>query len=544
MPRIEKSSRFRFLPPKVQLNLRNDFRCAPVVNRVTKDSEGQQVLVFDDTKAIEFSSGTVVNLPSGLPTNSRYLSNELTTTLVVSGNVIRHIVDEFVHRTHFESSSFAPFVDHGNPEADAIGSGNSFYATGSSLGTVGEGFNQPLWSKTKIEIDLTPSVDHAFGIQNFISNSSNFPMAYWNPVRKMYEGIGPGTEFANYVGGEIAELKSILADQCIGFGSTLDNGGVATGIVSSSNLIGNPISNFGFPSEAKYAATSSNLIPMKNFISEPFLLEKVVLFFSGSMRTNTFFQVNPVATMTTFFLMNQRSMFTTPIIQAIDYYVSSSALKTSSRTIDLGTSQRDLITWMQLSKDGSSANAIYGNGLKREWNYSKSNGTDIHFNQQLIVSGTVKSPLDYNRGVLGWIGAETAEYHEAYAVPGRNLIKERGRSWLNPIQSSELFGNATLASFWQSSLAVTVKKAYSKDNPYLLLPTDNLIIGWQLPYSHELSFRTNHDPVFTGLGPQLSSSINGINKVVLYGSLLRDGREYHESFELAKRTDVLSEDVG
>ena len=146
MARTEKGTRARHLPSRVQLQVRGNSTTTvgqpTTVNRV--HSSGQQPLAFDDTSSVDFLTGSFLNLPSGLPSGSRYLSSELATTMLVSGAVRIGVADEFVHLAEFSSSSFQPFVDHSNLASDArapsSGSDNSFFAVGSPIDKVGEGF--------------------------------------------------------------------------------------------------------------------------------------------------------------------------------------------------------------------------------------------------------------------------------------------------------------------------------------------------------------------------------------------------------------------
>ena len=547
MPRTEKGSRAQYLPPRLQTQLANQWRPVEVVKRVNK--MGEQVLVFNDSSVLDLQLTTSINIPSCLPVGSQYLTSELTTGISTTGVVQRGIADKFLIPVTPSSSSFEPFDDHCNPASDAISTREQFYLTGSEVSLVGEGFETPLWSKTKFEIDITPVNDSAFGIQNYTSGSSNYLMSYWNKDTRRYEGVGSGKEFSTYISERNeAGLLHFLSEKAIGFGAVLDEGTVSSTIVSASYLVCNPISNFGFPSSEKYEATSSCLIPMNRYISEPFLLEKVVLYFSGALNNHTY--IGSYACISTFFILNQRGAQINNLDISLTYNsasVSLIPLVSSSHNLH---STRDLVTWMQISKNANSGEPVYDEGLRREATYNSLFGSAplrSEFSRQFVVSGAVKSAIKYDQGynciinVTSDVNQKTAEYAESFNVSGRNLIGDNGRSFLNPDTSPTVVGNARFSSFWTSPITRQINKSYSKVNPYLLLPTDKLIFGWQLPYSY-LTFNENSSdlPMYPGAGPALTASMNGVHKIIFYGSLLRDNKEFHESFEQSCPTDVVT----
>src|SRR5690606_12977348 len=109
-----------------------------------------------------------VYLGAGLPTYSAYwytvqvddLITDFSTSLYQAGALKKGVGDNLAHFT--PGQSFQPFRDLDNPAADAKSTGDEFYATGSKVDEVGPGFSQPLWSKTKIEIDLSVDGSSSF----------------------------------------------------------------------------------------------------------------------------------------------------------------------------------------------------------------------------------------------------------------------------------------------------------------------------------------------------------------------------------------------
>jgi hypothetical protein len=68
---------------------------------------------------------------------------------------------------------------------------------------------------------------------------------------------------------------------------------------------------------------------------------------------------------------------------------------------------------------------------------------------------------------------------------------------------------------------------YGKINPYLLMPTDNLIFGWQLPLFTALN-DDGFNPTYSGQGPTFTFAAAPA-KLVIYGSMIREGREFHDT---------------
>ncbi len=85
-----------------------------------------------------------------------------------------------------------------------------------------------------------------------------------------------------------------------------------------------------------------------------------------------------------------------------------------------------------------------------------------------------------------------------------------GRDWQNANAKSTAAGDASY-SIGAGTLNFSINTDYSKINPYVLMPGDELTIGFQLPWDRFGAISQNSF-VFT---------TSGINKVILYGSLLR-----------------------
>ena len=510
--RTEKGTRQKFLPPKIQLQQQ---RIKPSRTRFS----------FIDNEVVDFNVSGTINAGNGLISGSQVLVGlDVHTTLnIPNGVVTQDSIESIIKIPLNISGTILPFKDNDISEVDNFG--NSFYTTGSNVVDMGDEFMSPLYNKVKFEINLTPSSDTSFGMQNYTSGSNNFVMAYWNNVLKRYEGIGSGTEFNIYNSSSLS-LVGFLTSSAVGFGGST-GGTPLLGNLSGSQILANPINTFGFPGWSTYQGSSSQLYSLSNQIKEPFLLEKVVLYFSGSLNGHQYLWPGQ-ACITTFFILNQRKTFINKLENTV-YYVSSGSTAISSMVLSESsvTTTRDLITWLQLSRESTTLDPT---GLRREQNYTAPTvrgSLSNEFSQQFIISGNIKSPLSYDPSISYLVDSsrKTQGILENYNVSGRNMINDLGRSWKNPWLSSQNYVNGIFFDYYLNERTANIAKNYSQNIPYLLLPTDQLIFGWCLPTELYYWSHDNLAPIFTGAGPALTGSNQGVNKIVFYGSYLTKNAE-------------------
>lgn len=540
---MTRRSRSKGLPPKVQLRTKDSLAAAYPTGH-------GYVAAFDDTRTVVFKSYTSMSMGAGLPSGSQYLTDELTTDMYSPGVLRKGVGDAWIDPL---IETFTPFNDSELPAVDGMSLNDVFYTTGSAIGLVGEGFDQPLWAKDKFEIDLTPSVSHSFFIQNYASASNNHPMAYWNNVTRKYEGIGLGREFAQYNTGSITALRRLQEDQTLGFSGWFDNAGAN---VFRDKAIGHPVSNFGFPYHPKFHATSSNLYPLSGTINRPFLLEKVVLYFSGALKMNnvlTGFKNATRITLSTFFIMNQRKPFAydNPAVNTILFenasvgptslvrFVSGVSIPTTYNGTYVNT-VRDVVTFMQVVGFNGGIGAPTAH-LAKELNIT-ANANGWH--GSYVMSGTVKSTLPSSGlcecnwsnvgGIFLTLLNRTNSTRSDLFVPG-------GRSYLGELEKGNPIANATLTD----GLTLIALDRYTKYNPYLLMPSDNLIFGWHTPWASGFWLNdvdgAGTSPMYNGKGPELEFAAFP-SKIVMYGSYINQDTEVHDS-NVAELTSLAVHEV-
>jgi len=578
MPRVLKKTRIKWLPPKVQLRnneaLTGSF---PTHARISSDNRtGVFNTFYDDSNTIVFKSITSgsdgLMLPVGLnasnpalfyydQTGSLVRNPELSSSINVSGVIRKGVGDQF--RTFASGQTATPFCDNNIPASDGLSEGNEFYATGSRLADVGEGFSQPLWSKSKIEIDLTPSVTHSFFIKNYSSASNNYPMAYWNNTSKIWEGIGAGKEFGLYTVGSQSYFEALCEDQCIGFGATINQGGSGLSDYSA----GAKISNFGFPYHVKYHATSSNEIAMSNYISSPFLLEKIVLEWSGSLVfNNTSYGSFTNFTICTFFILNQRKPYgiNDPAVQQFVYRTADQRTHYLVTGVQIPASYnggssyntiRELVTYAQIVGFAELADETQIERVSREMNipFGDPRLTDAFgaWSGRFVMSGTVKNPLP-NEGLTAMqIGNDdlgvaammlinkNSTRSGLFAAGGRDFVGalERGKV----LETSSQLETGTPASTDPTG-SVVVLDRYAKNNPYLLQPTDKLVFGWQVPVADRINSAFGV-PQYDGRGTEMTFATSP-SKITLYGSIVSEGKEFHDTLNQSLTSVSIHEVIG
>ena len=573
MPRILKKTRIKGTPPKVQLRTAEaEMGLYPAHQKIASDNRSGTFQSFwDDNETLLFLTSSNLQFPVGLePSNPAFyridntgsvvLNPELHTDIIFSGSITKGIGDNYAFITK-QSQSLLPFNDVGNLAVEGKSTGNTFYAVGSKIADIGERFDQPLWSKTKIEIDLTPSVAHSFKIENYASSSLSFPMAYWDKDSRKWIGIGAGKEFDIYSGGSFNDARAMCEDQCIGFGSGLNQGG--SGIDDYG--IGAKISNFGFPYHVKYHGSESNTIAMSDYIQSPFLLEKIVLEWSGSLlHNNTRYGTTTTYTVSTFFILNQRKPFGYQDDAFQTFVCRNSANHTTAITTsalipssynggETKDTVRDLVTYAQVV--GFTNNAV-GSQIEfgsREYNiiFGDQLATDNFgtWGGQLVMSATIKNALS-NEGLgelqfgnndSGFATFMLLNKHSTrsglFSPGGRDAVGtlERGKILSTTAQVQAGFGDEVVGY-------EVILDRYSKPNPYLLLPTDKLIFGWQLPMPNNVGIASGF-PQYPGDGSELTFA-SAPAKITFYGSMIKESKEFHDTLNQPLTSISIHEVIG
>ncbi len=562
----------------------------PTISRTGDLRKGNLPVFFNDRDTIFFTENTPVYYPTLLPYSSSYhitqsvnLTNDGLRNSLITRGTVRKGVSDALFVPSITEEQYSPYVEDNLYAITSASFEDPFFKTGSKIEDVGLGFSTPVRSKTKIVIDLSPTTASRFGYEQVYSNNqiNFFPTSYFNFSDRKWEKVGTGS-----IGGLIGSINKTLNTQLLhplGFsrGSEL--------MLTSSHLNCLPVSNFGFPHHPKFHATSSQAYDMSSVISHPFLLEKFVYEFEAALESDEDAQsyiynkgditnesIGHNAFISTFFMMNQRRPFNSniliPTTTLFTTFLSGTNITSSvpsMQKISMGGPQeyidttRDLITFGQLVSYSSSQGGgntpgqfptiktILKSGLGRELNFKSSTSGGAFSRTKFIMSGTVKEALRLNRtfgysmltvehGASGDMiffmeNTPGARDNLEVSITGRDLVAAQPAGAPSDRNINDKYGLLNGLEVLNVQFQEPVS-APVVNSPYLLLPTDKLVFGWQVPALY------SHRPSQTARGPRLEI-FPGSGKLTLYGSLIKEGQEYHETLNQALTSNAIHEDI-
>jgi hypothetical protein len=513
----------------------------------------------------------------GFPISSKWIQNrielDLPTTGGISapGNVATQVIEDlpFFHFT--PGQELTPFRDNDQPAVDGKSQNNPFFATGSAVLEVGEGFSSPLWSKNKIEIDI--SAVNSTSLLTFCQNTGvTKNLAYYNFNTKLWEplaGAHGAREFSDFGAAKMAFTPSLMT--------------YANGLEPANKA--RATTTFGFPFHPIYAATSSQLLSMKTYIDQPFLLEKIVvkftasfqsgigdvfdqtqqfdwngdpIYFSSSYAVNNIFVINQ-----RHYNLKQKDIFAGFFDETLYYHINTTIPAGNVNTI------RDLIGYGSIASFNNAygwaytasvnPNALYDGRWQRDLNIIDSINTDAtksFWSGCYELSFSVKVPnyfgdnLEtfvpssiYPKGLAwqifdGGISVDGVGHIQNGGSLGLGIINSSGRNLLSPIASINPQTTITPA-YGGVKLPIVANKEYNTTNPYLLLPTDNILIGWSAATMDDYSFIGNS--TITYQTASILTIASGPAKITLYGSYIRQNREYNDGLNQLLSSDSIHE---
>ena len=306
------------LPPRVRLRTIDSATGSyPTIARTgDQDRLGNFPVRFDDTLTVAFGGAPSMTAsfayPQVLPGGSSLIQFPKSDLSVFrTGSVYALPEHRILSDDYTRSNNLRPFDDSRiRLEEDR------FFMTGTDI-SVMPGFTTPLKNKTQITIDLQQSST----TELFVSTGSlvspgadvNSGLAYYNFERKKWEihgvqrhyetSVNPTGSHVNFLQrGDSAYTPSMI----VGFRksnvtvktgsaqvsslrrSSLD-GQTSKGIKFSdlnSQAAGQIVGHTGYPYARVFEPSGSQLLSMSNYITEPFLVEKMVYEFSGTFGTS------------------------------------------------------------------------------------------------------------------------------------------------------------------------------------------------------------------------------------------------------------------
>lgn len=491
------------------------------------DFTGVYPSFYDDTNTINFVGHNQTVYPTAVPATSRWVSGGIATPnilqgLTTVGSASKGVADSHVSFT--PGQNLSPF----NESRIYVDNDSAFYQTGTDASIL-PGFDQKLGSKSSVVIEL-PYDDTTSSrvLQDDPGIETNSRMAYFSFTTRQWEYVGLKTLNA---GGSNQEL---LEKTSRGFSPSIDVGPFG-------NQYALPISNYGFPIHPKFHAKEEFLYCMSASISSPFLVEKIVyegfvgnneINSGGSARgaIHSFFALRQFKGKLQNFAMTANNTAYT-ITASVPSYLLITSSDLNETYID---TLREIVSYANvgfISPDPSDSAPIK-NAYSSSCDFLIDNETagfpSYRTCSKIRVEFVPKSCFKHE-AALGEIGDATG----LFFMGGRGFgLDGSGRPFLSPIPVGPSFlGTATDATYTVPS-AIVSGTAYV-DSPYLLLPNDKLLFGWNSCYSG-----------LAGSDGAISPSLTlKSGKVTFFGSFLQNNQSISPETNQPLTSDAIHEDL-
>jgi len=591
MPRIRQSvtgssfvtgSGFIVRSPRILLNELDDNPGSyPTVRRTGDPTRsGTKNVSFNDGTTIDFVSNGNPVFPMMLPRNSSFITQSVDIIGEQSDISITAPIRSFQHPTHLH---YSPVEEMGPFDENRAMPATDFYLSGTDPDIL-PGFTSPVRSKIAIEIDITPQSD-AMVMRNVrrrnVSESQpisddNTGFLYYNFTKRVWEQIGSidpttgGPLYYDYAidNSSLAALSGTFPMQfqiTTDFGTETDENQIKS---LGYPKIGSPTFSLGAPFDAKYHATGSQSLKLSSYIRHPFLLESVEVNFGEIQAQRINGCVAPSS-----HLPQVSSVVKSGSNRDIDNYVffayrqsRQSHLRDSLN--DVSGSSRFLVFsgsmtfWNSASLyHGISHTPAFDHdfGLPYTDTYAVGSFTgSIRMNLKPAVAGSQFAGTSIIQQADGsgtnflmssWPGGTSAQnypglFRSSGYVIANELSDDVGQisakySRLDSRSTRKFGGEAaspTSSSFGQNFSTSTPQ---SNISPYLLMPDDELIFGIEAGVAPVL-FNSN----FSHITGSFLRVKNKTCKVVLYGSLIQDEKQFHHSLNQNLSSDSIHEIVG
>lgn len=522
----------------------------------TLSSQGISALLLDQTTKFKNKNLKLAS-PNILPDIKSYL------------NIIPGVSDsDIIIENNFEPIS--PF----NEANVTIDSHTTFFVSGTDPKIL-PGFSTPTRSKTSLTFNLESS--NGLGTHIFFStgakgeyhgaiqNTQGSGMAYWNSSRKVWEML---TSSAIDV---FAYNQSDRAQACMGFSApegnlpeftyNSNNQTTLKRRIQMSKQAGEPISNFGFPSAGQYNATSSQCYKMSDHISSPFLLEKIKVHFEGNLGIRATLATTSPVCQRIFFILAQKTDPDNPhtaenFVVTQNRQTATDALEVSSHKItSKGT--RELVAYSKIGTVRKGHRIFASASVTDQQDFLSDYGKIIEVSTQDITNKGVSGSFSFNAyprlslsnkaTFLHWSRRTSSNNNFASPASSNRLITQVS----NDLGGADLRGNvsgrqlsisldhADINNEFTASTVTNLPKIHprtenSKISPYVLLPEDTLIFGWQ-----------NHPIPNTNEAVPAEQEVDRISKmrITLFGSLIRDSSEFHDTQNQALTSHAIHESI-
>lgn len=294
----------RKILPRLEVRNQDNKTSLPTVARTGDERQGSALSVFDDRRAIAFTSNTVVNYPTTLQRYSGDSEPSITARqdlfsndFLVTGSITKAGAEQYLGGT--VPKSIAPFNENKIFDNDPSATTDEFFMSGSSISQLGLGLQQSLRSKTQIRFSLP--VDYVTTMMGASSSIYfyNKRSRAWNvPLNSSYilTNLGSTSPPVGNTRGDIADVAkqvkmNIIPEDARGFGP------IGNFVTSGSRNIANDTqsdvlisASYGIRTLAQaldkqydktitnnpsYKATDDEIFKLP--INQPFLIERAVI---------------------------------------------------------------------------------------------------------------------------------------------------------------------------------------------------------------------------------------------------------------------------
>ncbi len=614
------TSSLRYTLPRVEVRARDRRSGAYPTKARTGDRTrtGRNKYYFDDTRTVMFMTGVSVSLPTTFHTGSRHLTGDLTSSFAVIGNTLASNVEQWIsHREQVETTD--PFVEDKLFEQDERSTLNSCFMTGAAFSIAPDHFKSGLANKTVIRIKqqlvnstaLTANSSSIFYlnttdgkfdlVKNEKLNLSNLTTtktspSVIDPIMFTAYGYHNSCNVDNVVTtkDDMPKISQFVAD-----GTKLLNfypvsGGSLVGTFHTASLI-----------NRVHVANVTQSINMSNYLSQPFLVEKIVVefpFAAGASWLNDQFtmsafgassgggvitsQVTDVGgPMVTVALLRQdktsqknRDLIASGTISpALEMLTSSYSVVTASLSSSFGVVTADdiIITRRGLQDCVSASCVVFGTTISGSNN--QFTGT-VRLTMTPAVTNHVMRFVTSGSAKFNWFDAtdvEASNFTDAHMLTFGSIGKRPGElntgrsilgnhiALLNPNDVNASVNNVKTYEHDYEGLTARSGATHrvkvfadviskTKSSPYLLYPEDNLVLCVNKHRSCASTWvHDNSEGVGTSRGwPNILLAnhdvqiLQGAVNITLYGDLIRNDREFHDTLNQRLETEELWETIG
>jgi len=563
------------LPPRVIIRQQDsNLGTYPTSARVGDvDFSGRFGAVYDDTETLNFVTSSVL-YPVNLLSRNRHISGNVATPNQLQGLITKGAIRPGTSDNNISFVQQLENVSPFNESRQYLDNDTVFYQTGTSESTVLT-FAQRLSSKVAIEIDAMPQAPTDFFFStgttpnaSGLSQGVNTGYGYFNWNLRRWEIVGDlstGSNIDILNSDSTVRRKGLLAFAPSNFANFAGELFTDSGVEPISLAHGLPFTNYGFPFASKYDATGSQCLSMKDYISCPFLLEKVVVEFSASFGPhNTHVQFHG-PNIKQFFLLRQSNAS-----GSLQNFEDTLLLCTNPGTTTKANVQhglrKDIIAYGQISVMGGPSTP---SSYKRDLNIQTTDAFGSPDNtQRLPTTGTFRLPFSPKvvsknnfAGACAFTVGNTREApfpdreSSQISIGGRTAYDiSDGRSFVKPVGALSPVGLYRSATQWNAPdllntpMAFTISSAASLEraSPYILLPNDKIVFGFSNTpnfYVYTQFGNANSKRYEEGLRQANVVLSPGVGKITLYGSLLRDNQHIPSEQNQPLTSNALHEDI-